>query len=90
MVAPALVFGSAAVAAAVSCEQLAEIAYVTERMRDNGTSLADVMLEADRIEASKKFTADEIAGIRETIDNSFKRIRNTNETLLECRAKLKK
>jgi hypothetical protein len=77
-------------AAAVTCEQLAEIAYVTERMRDNGTPLAEVMLEADRLEAGKRFTALEIADIRDTIDNAFKRIRNTNETLLECRAKTKK
>lgn len=76
--------------AAVTCEQLAEIAFVTERLRDNGTPLADVMGEADRLEASKKFTGAEIAGIREAIDNSFKRIRTSNETLLDCRAKLKK
>lgn len=77
-------------AAAVTCEQLAEIAFVTERLRDNGTPLADVLGEADRLEASKRFTAAEIAGIRDTIDKAFKRNRTSNETLLDCRARQKR
>jgi len=75
--------------AAVTCEQLAEIAYVTERLRDNGTPLAEVMGEADRLEATKRFTPVEVAGIRQTIEFAFKRVRNPNETLLECRARTK-
>jgi hypothetical protein len=75
---------------AISCEQLAEIAYVTERLRDNGTSLPEVMSEADRLEATKRYSAVEITSIRDTIENAFKRIRTSNETLVECRAKLKR
>ncbi len=88
----ALVFACAANAAvaAVSCEQLAEIAFVTERLRDNGTSLTEVMGEADRLEASKRYSAVELAGIRDTIENAFKRNRTSNETLVECRARLKR
>ncbi len=76
--------------AAVSCEQLADIAFVTERLRDNGTPLAEVMQEADRLEASKRFTALEVAGIRDVIESAFKRIRTSNETLLDCRAGIKR
>jgi phosphoribosylamine-glycine ligase len=76
--------------AAVTCEQLAEIAFVTERLRDNGTPLAAVMGEADQLEASKRFTAAEVAGIRETIDAAFKRVRTSNETLVACRAQTKR
>jgi len=87
---PALVFASAAAPAAVTCEQLAEIAYVTERMRDGGAPLADIMREADRLDTDKRFSATEVADIRETMDNAFKRIRNANEAYLDCRKKEKK
>jgi flagellar motility protein MotE (MotC chaperone) len=77
-------------AAAVTCEQPGEIAYITERLRDNGTPLADVMADADRLESDKKFGGADIEKIRETIHAAFNRIRNTNETLLECRKKIKR
>ena len=76
-------------AAAVTCEQLGEIAYITERLRDNSTPLADVMADADRLE-SDKFGGADIEKIRDTIHAAFNRIRNTNETLLECREKIKR
>ena len=76
-------------AAAVTCEQLGEIAYITERLRDNGTPLSDVMADADRLEADKQFGGADLEKIRETIHAAFNRIRNTNETLLECREKIK-
>ena len=84
-----LLFAATATCAAVTCEQLGEIAYVTERLRDNGTSLAEVMQEADRLEA-ERFSDGDMLAIRETIENAFKRTRNTNETLVECIAKRKK
>lgn len=86
----AVATASPVVAAAVTCEQLAEIALVTERLRDNGTPLAAVMAEADRLQATGKFTAIEVAGIRDTIEKAFKRIRTANETLLDCRDGLKR
>jgi hypothetical protein len=76
--------------AAVSCEQLAEIALVTERFRDNGVPLADVMLEADRLEASKRFTERDINAVRDTIEVAFKSIRSPNEILSDCRIRSKK
>ena len=85
-----LLFVATVACAAVTCEQLGEIAYVTERLRDSGTSLAEVMLEADRLEAGKRFSDGDMLAIRETIENAFKRTRNTNETLVECIAKRKK
>lgn len=85
-----LAASSATARAEVTCEQLAEIAYVTERLRDNGTPLASVMGEADRLEATGRLTAAELAGIRETIDKAFSRNRTSNETLLDCRARTKR
>ena len=74
----------------VFCEQLAEVAVVTERLRNEGMPLADVMREADRLEQSKRFTEAEIARIRETIEKTFNSVRSPNEILLDCRMSLKK
>lgn len=72
------------------CEQLAEVAVVTERLRNESMPLADVMREADRLEQSKRFTEAEIAQIRDTIEKTFKSIRSPNEILLDCRMNAKK
>lgn len=82
--------GATPAAAAVSCEQLAEIALVTERFRDNGVPLADVMAEADRLEASKRFTENDMNAVRLTIEVAFKSIRSPNEILSDCRIRSKK
>ena len=74
----------------VFCEQLAEVAVVTERLRNESIPLADVMREADRLEQSKRFSESEISRIRETIEKTFNSIRSPNEILVDCRNSLKK
>ncbi len=72
------------------CEQLAEVAVVTERLRNESLPLADVMREADRLELSKRFTEAELARIRDTIEKTFNAVRSPNEILVDCRTGLKK
>lgn len=76
-----------AAGAAVSCEQLAEIAYATQRLRDQGHSLQAVLAEADKLEASGKFTAGELERVKEVVDTAFKGGRSPLEVLQECKGK---
>jgi hypothetical protein len=88
--APLLASCAAKPPANLFCEQLAEVAVVTERLRNESMPLADVMREADRLEQSKRFTEAEIARIRETIEKTFNSVRSPNEILLDCRMNSKK
>jgi hypothetical protein len=87
---PVLAFVCGAASAAVTCEQLGQIAMSTERLRDQGYSLPEIATEADRLEATKKFSADEMFNIRKVINDAFLRVRTSNETLVECIANSKK
>ena len=80
----------AAAAAAVSCEQLGDIAYATEQLRNQGESLAAVLAEADKLELSGKFTRDELDLIKGVVDRAFKSIQSPLEVLQSCRDKLKR
>ena len=76
--------------AAVSCEQLADIAYATEQLRNQGHSLTTVLAEADKLELSGKFTRDELDLIKGVVDRAFKSIQSPLEVLQSCRDKLKR
>jgi len=77
-------------AAAVSCEQLADIAYATEQLRNQGHSLTTVLAEADKLELSGKLTRDELDLIKGVVDRAFKSIQSPLEVLQSCRDKLKR
>lgn len=74
-------------AAAVSCEQLADIAYTTEQLRNQGYSLTVVLAEADKLELSGKFTPPELARIRNVVEKAFKGVQSPLEVLQECKNK---
>jgi esterase/lipase len=84
----ALGFRCVAAPAAVTCEQLADIAFSTQQLRDQGHSLQMVLAEADKLESSKKFTADELDRIKDVVVTAFKSIRSPLEVLQECKDKL--
>ena len=76
-----------AVSAALTCEQLANIAYTTQQLRDQGNSLGSVMAEADKLEASKQITAIELQQIKAVVEESFNSTRSPTEFLTACRDK---
>jgi hypothetical protein len=81
----------AAASAAVSCEQLAEIAFTTQKLRDQGYALAAVLAEADKLESSNKFTAADIESIRIVVVQAFNNGgRFPYEVLQMCKDKLRK
>jgi hypothetical protein len=84
----ALGFRCVAAPAAVTCEQLASIALTAQQLRDQGHSLQTVLAEADKLESSKKFTADELERIKGVVETAFKSIRSPLEVLQECKDKL--
>jgi len=75
-------------AAAVTCEQLADIAYATQQLRDQGHSLHVVLAEAGKLELSGKFTSNELDRIKDVVERAFKGIRSPLEVLQECKDKL--
>lgn len=81
-------FNCVVAAAAVTCEQLADIAYATQQLRDQGYSLTVVLAEADKLAASDKITAAEFNRIRDVVEKAFKRIQSPLEVLQECKDKL--
>jgi hypothetical protein len=76
-------------AAAVSCEQLGQMALSTERLRDQGYPLAQIMTEIDRLVAGNNFSVEEIASIRRAVNDAFLRTRTANEVVVECVEKTK-
>ena len=79
----ACLYGSAA-AAAITCEQLGNIAFTTEQLRNEGYSLPTVLNEADKLETSDKLTKVEIARVREVVEQAFRLTRTPLEILKAC------
>ncbi len=77
-----------AAGAAVTCEQFGDIAFATQQLRDQGNSLQMVLAEADKLELSKKFTADELDRIKDVVGIAYKSIRSPLEVFQECKDKL--
>lgn len=80
-------FNCALAGAAVTCEQLAELAVATQQLRDQGYSLPVVLAEADKLESSGKFTGPELERIRDVVEQAFKGMRSPLQILQECKDK---
>ena len=74
-----------AAAAAITCEQLGNIAFTTEQLRNEGYSLPAVLNEADKLETSDKLTKVEVARVREVVEQAFSLTRTPLEILKTCK-----
>ena len=83
----ALVIYAAAAAAEVTCDQLGNIAFTTQELRDQGYSLTVVQGEIDKLDTNNKFSAAEMARIRNVVNQAFTRDRSPLEILQECKDK---
>lgn len=72
-------------AAAVSCEQLGQLALSTEQMRDQGVSLEQISRDLDALAARGQLSAADAAAVQKAVRDAFLRTRSPNETVLECR-----
>lgn len=68
-----LAFGlnCAVAAAALTCEQLANVAYATQQLRDQGNSLADVLADADRLKETDKLNDQDLERVRDIVGEAF-------------------
>ncbi len=82
-----LAFGlnCAVASAAVTCDQLANIAFTTEQLRNQGYSLPVVLAEADKLESSDRFTVAELDRIKGVVERVFNGSRSSLEILRECK-----
>ena len=87
---PTLALLCSAAPAAVSCEQLAQLALSTERLRDQGYPLAQITQDIDGLVANGQFSAIEIAGMQKAVKDAFLRARTSNEIFVECRESMNK
>ena len=71
--------------AAVTCEQLGNIAQTTEQLRNQGNALAEVLAEADKLEVSNQLSKQDIGLVRAVVEKVFTRDRTPLEILQECR-----
>jgi hypothetical protein len=88
LLALALGFYSTLGSAAVSCEQLADIALTTEQLRDQGYSLPTVVAEVDKLKTGDKVTTAELARIKEVVEQAFKAVHSPLEILKDCKDRL--
>ena len=72
-------------AAAVTCDQLGNIALATEQFRNQGASLPVILAEADKLEAENSFSKADMASIRQTVQQTFDRTRTALEIRQDCR-----
>ena len=71
--------------AALTCEQLTEIALATQNLRDQGSSLAVVLAEANKLEAASKLTPAELDMVRLIVEQAYLGIRSPYEVYQVCR-----
>ncbi len=83
-----LALNCAVAAAALTCEQLANVAYATQQLRDQGNSLAEVMANADRLKENDKLNDQDLERVRDIVGEAYSGgSRMPLEFLQECKAK---
>ena len=75
----------AAAAAAVTCDQLGNIALATEQYRNQGESLPGVLAEADKLESTNNLSKEDMVRVRQTVQQTFDRTRTPLEIRIECK-----
>jgi hypothetical protein len=71
-------------AAAVTCDQLGNIALATEQYRNQGEPLQVLLAEADKLE-SGGMTKDDMVKVRKTVQESYDRTRTPLEIRKDCK-----
>lgn len=72
-------------AAAVSCDQLGNIAYATEQFRNQGDSLETIMKAANDLESANNLGKDDMVRIRQTVQQVFDRTQTPLEVRKDCK-----
>lgn len=71
--------------AAVTCDQLGNVALATEQYRNEGVPLQVLMAEADKLGVDGQMTKDDVTRVRKTVQESYDRTRTPLEIRRECK-----
>ena len=86
-----LLIHGATASAEVTCDQLANVAYAAQQLRDQGYSLTVVQGEIDKLQTNNKFSAAELERMRDVADQAFKGgTRSPLEILQECKERARR
>ena len=80
-----LLLPGAPAAAAVTCDQLGNIALATEQYRNQGEQLQIILAEADKLETGSDLSKEDMVRIRQTVQQSYDRTRTPLEIRKECK-----
>lgn len=80
-----LVTCAATATAALTCDQLGNIALATEQFRNEGESLQAILAEANKLEAGINLTKEDMLRVRQTVQQTYDRTRTALEIRQECR-----
>ena len=71
--------------AAVTCDQLGNLALATEQYRNEGVPLEVLMAEADKLASDGSMSKDDMTRIKKTVQDSFSRMRTPVEIRKDCK-----
>ncbi len=71
--------------AAITCDQLASVAYSTQQARDKGATLSDLLVEADQLAKHYSLTPAELDGVKGVIGSVYKGSRNWMDIMEACK-----
>jgi hypothetical protein len=80
-----LLLNCAPAAAAVTCDQLGNIALATEQYRNQGESLQAILAEADKLESGGNLNKEDMVRVRQTVQESYDRTRTPLEIRRDCK-----
>ncbi len=80
-----LLLNCAPCAAAVTCDQLGNIALATEQYRNQGEPLQVLLAEADKLESGGMTSKADMVKVRKTIQESYDRTRTPLEIRTDCK-----
>jgi hypothetical protein len=78
-------FGCAPAAAAITCDQLGNLALATEQYRNQGESLSVLLAEADKLEVSSNLTKEDMVRVRQTVQRTFDRSLTPYDVRKDCK-----
>ena len=80
-----LCFYAVSATAAVTCDQLGNIALATEQFRNEGESLQAILAEANKLESANSLTKEDMQRVRQTVQQTYDRTRTALEIRQECK-----
>jgi hypothetical protein len=78
-------FGCVPAAAAITCDQLGNLALATEQYRNQGESLSVLLAEAEKLEVTNKLTKEDMVRVKQTVQRTFDRSMTPYDVRKDCK-----